>query len=65
MEYDLTKRELEVLALIVEGLSNPEIGARLSISKLTVNNHLRSIYAKLGVNSRLAAAVKAVREALV
>lgn len=65
MDYGLTRRELEVLALIVEGLSNPEIGARLSISKLTVNNHLRSIYTKLNVNSRLAAAVKAVREGLV
>lgn len=65
MDYGLTKRELGVLALIVEGLSNPEIGVRLSISKQTVNNHLRSIYDKLGVNSRLAAAVKAVREGLV
>ena len=65
MDYGLTKRELEVLALIVEGLSNPEIGVRLNISKQTVNNHLRSIYAKLEVNSRIAAAVKAVRERLV
>ncbi|HJV13226.1 MAG TPA: LuxR C-terminal-related transcriptional regulator, partial [Propionibacteriaceae bacterium] len=52
----LTAREVEVLQLVAEGLGNAEIADRLVLSERTVHAHLRSIYDKLGVNSRTAAA---------
>jgi len=55
----LSERELEILQLIAEGLSNPEIGARLYLSLNTVKAHTRNIYGKLGVNSRTQAAARA------
>jgi len=55
----LTERELEVLQLLAEGLSNAEIGQRLFISLPTVKSHTRNIYGKLGVHSREQAAVHA------
>jgi len=48
----LTQREREVVGLLVQGLSNKEIGHRLGIEVVTVALHLRSIYRKLGVTSR-------------
>jgi DNA-binding CsgD family transcriptional regulator len=51
----LTPRELEVLHLLTEELSNPQIAEQLVVSRRTVDAHLRSIYAKLGVKSRDAA----------
>jgi predicted ATPase/DNA-binding CsgD family transcriptional regulator len=48
----LAKREMEVARLVVDGLSNKEIGARLFISEHTVDSHVRSILNKLGCNSR-------------
>jgi DNA-binding NarL/FixJ family response regulator len=48
----LTVRELEVLTLIAEGLSNPEIAARAFISVATVKTHVNAIFAKLGVTDR-------------
>ncbi|MHB8625810.1 MAG: ATP-binding protein [Aggregatilineales bacterium] len=48
----LTQRELEILGLIVEGLSNAEIAQKLFLSSATVKVHTRHIYGKLGVNSR-------------
>jgi DNA-binding CsgD family transcriptional regulator len=51
----LTGREIEVLRLLAQDLSNPQIAARLVISRRTVDAHLRSIYDKLGVKSRDAA----------
>lgn len=48
----LTKRQREVLALIAQGHSNKAIAARLNLSEGTVGQHLRSIYAALGVNNR-------------
>jgi len=51
----LTSRELEVLHLLTEEMSNPQIAERLVVSRRTVDAHLRSIYAKLGVKSRDAA----------
>jgi DNA-binding CsgD family transcriptional regulator/putative methionine-R-sulfoxide reductase with GAF domain len=60
----LTDREREVLALIVEGLINKEIGRRLGVSPNTVKNHIASITQKLGVADRTQAAVIAIRQGL-
>ena len=51
----LTVREVEVLKLVVAGLMNRQIAERLGVSTRTVDAHLRSVYAKLGVKSRSAA----------
>lgn len=63
-EIDLTPRELEVLRLIVDAKTNGEIALALSISEKTVEKHLDMIYRKLGVASRVEAAVMAVRKRL-
>lgn len=49
----LTRRELEVLTLVSEGLKNRDIAARLFISETTVTHHLSSVFSKLGVSDRL------------
>jgi len=61
----LSMREQEVLALIVEGLTNKEIGRRLSLSPDTVKNHVVHIIEKLGVSDRTQAAVTAIRMGLI
>lgn len=61
----LSGRECEVLALVVEGFTNQEIGKELGIARNTVKNHLRSIYAKLDVKNRTEAAAYAVGHGLV
>ena len=61
----LTVREVGVLRLVAQGLSNAEIAEQLVISPRTVNTHLTSIYAKLGVDSRTAASHYAVEHHLV
>jgi len=55
----LSEREIEILQLIADGLSNQEIGSRLYLSLNTVKAHTRNIYGKLGVNSRTQAAARA------
>jgi DNA-binding NarL/FixJ family response regulator len=57
----LTPREMDVIQLLAEGLSNKQIAQRLSISPRTVNFHLDNIYSKLGVTSRTEAAIYALR----
>jgi DNA-binding CsgD family transcriptional regulator len=57
----LTARELEVLALVADGLRNADIARRLSISPKTVDHHVSAILAKLGVPTRGAAARVAAR----
>ncbi|MBI2997733.1 MAG: response regulator transcription factor [Deltaproteobacteria bacterium] len=53
----LTKRELEILRLVAEGLTNEEIGKRIFISEKTVKTHLTNIFDKLKVNNRFKAAL--------
>ena len=62
--HGLTNRELEVLQTIVDGKTNQEAGLTLGISDKTIEKHLESIYRKLGVSSRVEAAVLAVREGI-
>jgi two-component system, NarL family, response regulator LiaR len=62
---DLSEREREVLALIVEGLSNEEIGERLTISPSTARHHVSACLQKLGAANRAQAAVLATKYHLV
>jgi ATP/maltotriose-dependent transcriptional regulator MalT len=55
----LSARELEVLSLVAEGLSNREVGRRLHIAESTVKSHLNNVYGKLAVDNRTQAAAKA------
>ncbi|MBN1530513.1 MAG: response regulator transcription factor [Thermoleophilaceae bacterium] len=63
-ETHLTAREHEVLRLVAEGLSAPEIGRRLFIEASTVKTHLQNIYEKLGVSDRAAAVAEGMRRGL-
>ena len=62
---ELTSREREVLALVGAGLSNAEIGGRLGLAEKTVKHYMTSILAKLGVASRVEAALLAYKAGLV
>ncbi|WPJ95990.1 response regulator transcription factor [Coraliomargarita algicola] len=61
---DLTKREVEILNNLANGLQRKEIADQLSIATVTVDYHLRSIYRKFGVHSTPAAVAKAFREGI-
>jgi predicted ATPase/DNA-binding CsgD family transcriptional regulator len=63
--HDLTAREVEVLRLVAQGLTNAQIAEQLVIRPYTVNNHLRSILGKLGVTTRTAATRFALEHKLV
>jgi DNA-binding CsgD family transcriptional regulator len=60
----LTKREQQVLALLAEGLSNPQIAERLVISPRTAEHHVHNVLAKLGLGNRAEAAAYAAREGI-
>jgi DNA-binding NarL/FixJ family response regulator len=62
--YDLSEREKEILALLVDGLSKKQIAEKIFLSHHTVDSHIRNIYAKLEVHSRSSAISKAIREKL-
>jgi len=62
---DLTRREQEVLGLLVKGMSNPEIAACLFISRATVKVHISNILSKLGVSNRAEAISLAIKNKLV
>jgi two-component system NarL family response regulator len=62
---ELTKRELEVLGLVVKGLSNRKIGDALSITEGTVKIHINNILSKMGVEDRTQAATAAVRRGII
>lgn len=64
-EEKLTKREIEVLKLLAEGLFNKEIAYKLSISEKTVKNHVSNIFKKIGVFDRTQAAVYAIKNNIV
>jgi DNA-binding NarL/FixJ family response regulator len=61
-DHGISARELEVLLLVGQGLSNGQISSRLHLSEATVKRHLANIYPKLGVASRGQAITKALRE---
>ena len=61
----LTRREVEVLKLLAEGLFNKEIAYKLSISEKTVKNHVSNIFKKIGVFDRTQAAVYAIKNNIV
>ena len=61
----LSEREQEVLELIAQGLSAPEIGERIHLSTATVKTHLQHLYEKLGVSERAAAVAEGMRRGLV
>jgi NarL family two-component system response regulator LiaR len=62
---DLTDREREVLGLMIEGLTNPEIAERLVVSPSTAKSHVSNILSKLAVSTRTEAASLALQERLV
>lgn len=64
-DYQLTDREQDVLARLIEGKTKKEIGSALFLSAHTVDTHMRNIYAKLHVHSRTEAVAKALQENLV
>jgi DNA-binding NarL/FixJ family response regulator len=61
----LTKREVEVLTLVIEGKSSKEVADQLYVSKRTVDFHLANIYHKLQVNNRVQAFREATRRGLI
>jgi two-component system, NarL family, response regulator LiaR len=63
--HDLTEREKEVLKLMVDGLSNPEIAESLSVSRSTVKTHVSNVLSKLGVASRVEAVTMAIQQKLI
>jgi NarL family two-component system response regulator LiaR len=63
--WDLTPREREVLELVVEGLSNPDIAKRLFVSRSTAKAHVSNILSKLGVSNRAEAITLAIQSKLV
>jgi NarL family two-component system response regulator LiaR len=62
---DLTEREREVLALMVEGLNNTQIAGRLTVGPSTIKSHVSNILSKLGVTSRTEAVTLALRNRIV
>jgi len=60
----LTAREVEVLRLVAQGLTDPQVADQLVISPHTVNSHLKAIYGKIGVSSRHAATRYAIEHHL-
>ena len=60
--FDLTEMELKILRLVIEGLSNEEIGQITQLARETIKGHLKNLFRKLDVKNRTEAAVLAVRE---
>lgn len=64
-DLDLTARQIEILHLIAEDLTDEQIAARLTLSTATVNTHVKRIRARMGVTSRSGAVAKALRSGLI
>jgi two-component system, NarL family, response regulator LiaR len=64
-ELHLTERELAVLVLMVDGLNNTQIAARLTVSPSTIKSHVSNILSKLGVASRTEAVTLALRNHII
>jgi two-component system, NarL family, response regulator LiaR len=64
-ENDLTEREREILALMIEGLNNTQIAGKLTVSSSTVKSHVSNILSKLGVASRTEAVTLALRNRII
>ncbi len=62
---DLTPREMDVLALLIKGRSNKEIGGTLKVTEDTVKSHFRTLFTKLNVRDRTEAAISAIRHGIV
>ena len=62
---DMTRREIDVLELLSQGLSNDEIGDKLGIGRNGVKSHLKNIFAKLEVDDRVTAATEAIRRGFI
>lgn len=62
---DLTKREREVLSLLIEGLNNTQIAGKLTVSPSTIKSHVSNILSKLGVASRTEAVTLALRQRII
>lgn len=62
---NLTRREMEVLTLLIKGRSNKEIASALFVTEDTVKAHFRSLFAKLNVRDRTEAAITAIRQGIV
>lgn len=60
--YQLTDRQIELLRLVAEGMTNEEIGKKLFLVETTVKDHLRLAYKKLGTTSRVLAVVLGIKE---
>jgi len=65
MQEELTARELEIVTLLAQGLSNQEIADRLSIAEKTVRSHITHLFAKMGVEDRTQAVLAAIQRGLV
>jgi len=65
MLLELTDRENEVLEPVAYGFTNKEISGNLSISESTVENHIHSIYLKLGISNRAQAVVHAIQAKII
>ena len=65
MRPSLSEREIEIIRLVAKGFSNDELAERLHLSPETIKAHLRHIYEKLGVESRVEAVTEAMRTGLV
>ena len=63
-QYNLSRREKEILTFLVDGLTKKEIAGKLAVSFHTIDHHLRNIYTKLHVQSRSGAVAKALKERL-
>jgi two-component system NarL family response regulator len=63
--FDLSNRELDIIKLVAEGLSNKEISSRLHLSEKTVKNHMGRIFSKLNISARSQAAIYAIKNGLI